>query len=101
MSPTDSYAELVRRSKELGVLHSCAGVLAWDQQTYMPTRGAGLRGEQMAFLASMGHQKLTDPRIGELLSTVEESELVRVSDSDAAANVREWRRAFDRATKIP
>lgn len=68
MYPADAYAELVRRSKELGVLNSCAAMLAWDQQTYMPAKGAGLRGEQMAFLASLAHQKLTDPKIGELLS---------------------------------
>src|SRR5262245_64928693 len=101
MAPADAYAELVRRSKELGVLNSCAAVLAWDQQTYMPTKGAGLRGEQMALLASLAHQKLTDPRIGELLSTVEDSDLVKAPESEAAANTREWRRAYDRATKIP
>jgi carboxypeptidase Taq len=101
MTPTDAYAELVRRSKELGVLNSCAGVLSWDQHTYMPTRGAGLRGEQMAFLASLSHQKFTDPKVGELLAAVEGSDLVKDAESDAAANVRELRRAFDRATKLP
>jgi len=101
MPPVDAYAELLCRSKELGVLNSCAGVLGWDQQTYMPVKGAGLRGEQMAFLAALAHQKLTDSRIGDLLEVVEDSDLVTAPDSEAAANVREWRRAFDRATKIP
>lgn len=101
MSPAEAYAELVRRSKELGVLNSCAAVLGWDQQTYMPTKGAGLRGEQMAFLGALAHQKFTDPKVGELLSAVEETELVKDPVSDAAASVREWRRGYDRATKIP
>jgi carboxypeptidase Taq len=101
MVPAEAYSELVRRSKELGVLNSCAAVLGWDQQTYMPSRGAGLRGEQMALLASLAHQKLTDPRIGELLSAVESSDLVADAETDAGANVREWRRAYNRATKIP
>src|SRR5262245_66544566 len=101
MAPADAYAELVRRSKELGVLNSCAAVLAWDQQTYMPAKGAGLRGEQMAFLASLSHQKFTDPKVGELLAAVEGSDLVTDRESDAAANVRELRRNYDRATKIP
>lgn len=101
MIAADAYAELVRRSKELGVLNSCAAVLGWDQHTYMPPKGAGLRGEQMAFLASLAHQKFTDPKVGELLATVEGSDLVRDPESDAAANVREWRRGYDRATKIP
>jgi len=101
MTAADAYAELIRRSKELGVLNSCAAVLSWDQHTYMPTRGAGLRGEQMAFLASLSHQKFTDPKNGELLAAVEGSDLVKEPDTDAAANVREIRRAYDRATKIP
>ena len=50
MTPTNAYTELTRRSKELGVINSCAAMLGWDQQTYMPAKGAGLRGEQMAFL---------------------------------------------------
>jgi len=101
MTPADAYAELVRRSKELGVLNSCTAVLSWDQHTYMPAKGAGLRGEQMAFLASLSHQKFTDPKVGELLGVVEGSDLVAEPAADVAANVREWRRAYNRATKIP
>ncbi|MFO0797025.1 MAG: carboxypeptidase M32 [Gemmataceae bacterium] len=101
MTAADSYAELVRRSKELGVLNSCAAVLGWDQQTYMPAKGAGLRGEQIAFLAGLAHGKATDPKVGELLAAVEGSDLARDPESDAAANVRELRRGYDRATKLP
>jgi carboxypeptidase Taq len=101
MSPHDAYAELIRRTKELGVLNSCASVLGWDQQTYMPLKGAGLRGEQMAFLAALSHQKFTDPKVNELLNTIENSDLVRDPESTVAANVRELRRGYDRATKIP
>jgi carboxypeptidase Taq len=101
MTAADAYTELIRRSKELGVLNSCAAVLNWDHQTYMPTRGGSLRGEQLALLASLAHQRFTDPKIGELLATAEGSELIRDPESDAAANVREIRRAYDRATKIP
>ena len=86
MTATEAYAELVRRSKELGVLNSCAAVLGWDQQTYMPAKGAALRGEQMAFLAALGHQKFTDPKVGELLAAVEGSDLAKDPESDAAAN---------------
>ena len=95
---SDAYAELVRRSKELGVLNSCAAVLAWDQNTYMPRNAAPLRGEQMGLLASMAHAKLTDPKNGELLSRAADEV---AADSPEAANVRELRRAFDRATKLP
>jgi carboxypeptidase Taq len=101
MTPTDAYSELIRRGKELAVIGSCGALLGWDQQTYMPRNGAGLRGEQTAWLAGLMHAKSTDPKIGELLAAVEGSPVVADSDSPEAANVREWRHGFDRATKLP
>ena len=101
MTPTDAYADLLARSKELAVLNSCAAVLGWDQQTYMPKGGAGLRGEQMAWFAGEGHKRATDPKIGELLSKVEGTSVVADAESCEAANVREWRHGYDRATKLP
>jgi carboxypeptidase Taq len=96
---TDAYAELIRRAKEVSLLQSCAAVLGWDQQTYMPRSGAPLRGDQLSLLASLAHQKATDPRFGELLATVEASK--PDPDSVEAANVRELRHTYDRVTKIP
>ncbi len=92
----DAYADLMQRSKDVALLNSCASVLQWDQQTYMPRGGANFRGDQMAILATIAHQKSTDPRIGERLAEVTTS-----PDSLEAANVRELRRGYDRATKIP
>lgn len=101
MSPSDAYDDLVRRSRERSVLGSCASLLGWDEQTYMPRGGAEHRAAQLALLAGLTHERAIDPRFGELLSIVETSDLVTDPDSDAAANVREWRRDFDRATKLP
>jgi carboxypeptidase Taq len=98
---TDAYAELVAQSKDLAVLQSCSAVLGWDQQTYMPKAGAAFRGEQLALLAKLCHQRLTDPRRGELLAAVEASDVMSDAESAEAANVREWRREYDRATKLP
>jgi carboxypeptidase Taq len=54
-----------------------------------------------ALLARMVHQQFTAPRIDELLNLVAGSELVRDPGSDAAVNVREIRRDYDRAGKLP
>ncbi len=95
---TDAYAELVRRAREVALLQSCSAVLGWDQQTYMPKAGAAFRGDQLALLASLAHEKATDPKIGELLAAVEGK---AAPDSVEAANVRELRHGYDRATKLP
>ena len=99
MNAEAAYADLTRRAKEIATLHSCAAVLGWDQQTYMPRKGAALRGDQLALLGTSAHQKLTDPAVGELLILLEASSLA--ADSPEAANVRELRRGYDRAVKVP
>lgn len=98
--PQTAYAELIRRAKEVSLLDSCAGVLYWDQRTYMPPKGSGHRAEQLALLAGLVHQQATAPEIGDLLAEVEESNLLREA-GPTAANVREIRRTYDRATKLP
>ncbi len=101
MSTLDAYSELARRSRERSVLSSCAALLGWDEQTYMPRGGAEHRANQQALLAGLVHERAVDPRIGDLLTAVEASDSNTAEDSLESANVREWRRAFDRATKLP
>lgn len=97
----EAYTDLLRRIRDANVLATCGSVLTWDESTYMPRQGSAYRGEQMGLLARLGHEMSTAPRIGELLTEVEASALLRDPDSDAAVNVREIRRAYDRAVKVP
>src|SRR5687768_17375876 len=96
-----AYADLLRHIKDTSLLNSCASVLGWDERTYMPRRGSAHRAEQMALLARLSHEMLTAPQIGELLAAVEQSPLVQDKDSATAANVRNIRRVYDRAVKLP
>ena len=96
-----AYDELVRRSRERALLASCSALLGWDEQTYLPRGGSAYRGDQMALLAGLHHERATDPRVGELLGVVEGSDLVADPGSSESANVREWRRGFDRVAKLP
>src|SRR5436305_9014176 len=101
MNDNQTYAELIRRIKEHSLLGSCGSVLGWDERTYMPHQGSAHRAEQMALLARMTHEMLTAPEIGRLLGELEGSDLVRDPESPAAVNVREIRRSYDRAVKLP
>jgi carboxypeptidase Taq len=100
-SSSADYDELITTIRDIGLLGSVESVLGWDERVMMPDRGAEHRGNQMALLARLTHQQLTSPRVGELLSRIEQTDLVRESESDAAVNVREIRRTYDRATKVP
>ena len=69
-----AYEGLIKRVKEISVLGSCAGLLGWDEQTYMPKGGAAHRAEQQALLAGLIHERIVDPAIGDLLARVEGTE---------------------------
>jgi len=96
-----AYEALLKSSKERALLGSCSALLGWDEQTYLPRGGSAYRGDQMALLAGLHHDRSTDPSVGDWLTIVEGSELIADPDSPEAANVREWRRGYDRVTKLP
>ena len=101
MTPQEAYKDLTQRTKKLATLQSCGAVLAWEERTYMPSGGAEHRANQQSLIAGLAHEWFVDPTIGELLSTIESSPMVKDPDSIEAANVREIRRMYDRETKLP
>src|SRR5688572_18049819 len=95
------YHDLITEIREASLLGSAASVLHWDERTQMPPKGAEHRANQASLLARMKHEKFTSSRIGELLTAVELSDLMLDREGDVAVNVRDIRRKYDRATKLP
>src|SRR5262245_36368640 len=96
-----AYDELIRLVREETLLASCAELLGWDEETYMPRGGVEHRSNQMALLAGLCHEKAIAPRVGELLGELEHSDLVADPFAPPAVNVRELRRIYDRETRLP
>lgn len=97
-----AYDELCRLSREAATLGSVTSLLGWDQETYMPPSAAAHRADQQALLAALIHERRTNPRMGELIAQCEaDRSLTGDSDSPSAASVREFRRDYDLATKLP
>jgi carboxypeptidase Taq len=101
MGPEDAYEFLQCHSRETAYLASTIGLLHWDERTCIPVKGHAHRANQLSFLAKMHHTMVTDPRIGEWLAAVEGSPLTHDPLSVEAVNIREWRRLYNRAVKIP
>lgn len=93
------YAELCEAHRAAALLSSTSALLEWDQETYMPPKGAEFRAEQLAELARLAHERRTSPKLGELIARCEGD--AALSKSDAGANLREMRRDYDRATRLP
>ena len=97
----NDYDELIQTWRERALLGSCAAVLGWDEQTYMPIAASEARAEQLALLAGLQHERATDPRVGERLDRLESSKVMAQPLAPEAVNVREIRRLYDRQTRLP
>ncbi len=95
-----AYEQLVEHARAAYVLSSASAILAWDQETGMPRGGGELRSRQLEELARLTHMRHSDPRIGEWLQSCEHDAALQ-ADPDRAANLRGFRRDYDRATKLP
>ena len=90
-------ATFLNHLQDIHRIGSIQGHLGWDQETLMPEKGAKSRGEIMAWLAALAHEKVIDPEMGELLARLEGREDL---DESEEANVREFRKRYDKATKL-
>jgi len=100
----NAYESLLQRSKEIALYNSAASVLSWDQETYMPAKAGAYRAEQLGQFAGLTHRLGTSADVGDWIKACEDA-LPTCTDEEEmalrAANVREWRRDYDRATKLP
>lgn len=95
-----AYTELTGLLREAATLASVNATLSWDQETMMPPAGAALRAEQLSALTALVHERRTSPRLAELLAECEEDASL-TADPVVAANLREIRRSYELATKLP
>ncbi len=82
-------------------LQHAAGVLGWDQQTYMPPGGAEARAEQLATLSRLAHEMFVAETTGALLQQAAAEVDGADYDSDEAALVRVVQHDYDLATRVP
>jgi len=90
-----AYDDLMAFQRETQALAQVAGRLGWDQETMMPRDAAPQRGEEMAAMEGVLHARRTDPRVADWLAAAEPSGEVEM------AHLREIRRSYERASKVP
>ncbi len=99
------YQKLHSISRRIALLEGISHLLEWDQETYMPSDGGSIRGEQLEAMAGLIHErrtgkeftsalsKLIDLKTGEIL-------LKNLSTAQSVALMR-WRRDHLHATALP
>ncbi|MGA3116785.1 MAG: carboxypeptidase M32 [Syntrophobacteraceae bacterium] len=100
MKPAEAYRWLLDYSTTTALYESMKRLLNWDQRTYLPKGGSSHRAQQIATITALLYRRATDPEFAEMLAKVEASEIPGQPLSDETVNLREWRRNYDRATRI-
>ncbi|MFC3123848.1 carboxypeptidase M32 [Pseudoroseomonas globiformis] len=90
-----AYQRLKARFARIAVLGEAQAMLHWDAAAVMPPGGAAARGEQLATLAGLSHELMTEPGMA-----------ADLAEADAAgewdgANLELMRHAQARATALP
>ena len=93
--------EAIELARDARLLGSTAAILGWDQETMMPGGGLEHRARQLAQLARIEHSMATSERLGELLEKAAEATASLPETHPDRVNVREFRRDYDKATKLP
>jgi carboxypeptidase Taq len=91
----DAYERLKTRFARIGAVNEASGMLHWDASAMMPPGGGAARGEQLAALAGISHELLTDPRTADDLAEA------RAEGEWDQRNLALMRRAHTRATALP
>ena len=94
-------AELLERAREISDLSALGALAEWDQNTELPEGAGEIRGDQLATLQGVLHERWTSERLGALIAELSPaSAQTNFTDADKGL-VRETKRAYDRATKLP
>jgi carboxypeptidase Taq len=97
----NAMRELREHLGEINDIEMAAGVLGWDQQTYMPPGGSEARAQQLSTLAGLAHTWFTSGKTEKLLDGAQPEADAQGPGSDEACLVRIVRMDYERARKLP
>ncbi len=93
MKKYDSYKA---KLSKIADLEYTLAVLGWDQETYMPEKGADFRAQQISTLSGIGHEMSVEKDLGELLKKLHKSKEL---DKKQSRNVEESYKDYKQSKK--
>lgn len=67
MTTPELYQTYVQKMQRLADVRHAHAVLQWDQETYLPRKGASFRGQQLSTLSEIAHQLFSEEALGNTL----------------------------------
>nr|DAD54761.1 TPA_exp: metallocarboxypeptidase [Chitinophaga sp. CB10] len=97
-STAEQYAAYKQKMQKIADVRNAIAVLGWDQETYLPEKGAGFRGQQITTLSTIAHELFTAPELGSLLHELHHHpELDAVQQKNIALSLED----YDKNKKYP
>lgn len=93
---TQLYQQYLEQIQKIADLRYASAVLQWDQETYLPPKGAAYRGQQIATLSETAHDWFVQEAFGELLQELSAADQL---DPDQKMNVTRTLEDYERQKK--
>ncbi|CAL1516659.1 carboxypeptidase M32 [Chitinophaga sp. MM2321] len=90
-STAELYDEYKLKMQKIADVRNTMAVLGWDQETYLPEKGAGFRGQQLTTLSSIAHELFTAPELGDILRELQtRNELDAVQQKNISLSTEDY-----------
>jgi len=96
-SSKELYTEYASRMRKIADIKNSIALLEWDQETYLPVKGASFRGQQIATLSELAHEWFTTGSVGDLLRTLKDRDDLQ---EDEKKNVEKSLEDYNKQTKF-
>ena len=67
MSTAELYENYQTKMRLIADVKNANAVLQWDQETYLPSKGAGFRGQQISTLSEISYRMFSEEELGNIL----------------------------------
>lgn len=92
------YRAYQQEMERIADVRFATAVLQWDQETYLPAKGAAFRGRQISTLSELAHQMFTSEKLGSLLQELQAREDLKPAEK---ANLALSWEDFSKQKKYP
>ena len=89
-----NYEKFVKHLSKIYDLRYASALLGWDQETFMPPKGANFRGQQMSTIASVCHELFVREDFGDLMENLlQDSSLTAIEKKNVVLTSKDYFKA--------
>lgn len=92
-----TYQQYQQKLQKIADIEHAIAILSWDQETYLPAKGATQRSQQITTLAGILHQTATDTQMGDLLEQLKDDSSLNEWEH---CNIAKSYESYDRQRKF-